>query len=365
MKIALVHPFAWPDVRRGGERYLDDLAWYLRGAGHQVDVIAGSDTTTRSEGYHGREVRLRHLPTVTRRPVKLREPETFGVRAYPELLRRRYDVVHALVPSAALAAKAAGQRVAFTLLGYPTDALLDRHPTKRRVLQATMRTANAVTALSSQVADDVARSLRRRPTVLAPGVRTDRFAPLTRTVVPTVLFASAMRPEKGLDVLLRAFSLVAAKNTQVRLVLAGPGDPAWAFTQTNDVVAACRDRIDELGPGDPDDVPRLYASAHVTVLPSTNEAFGLALAESLAAGTPVVGCRGGGADDIVVDEVGRIVEFGDADALAAAIGSALGLSAEPDIADRCQARASLWDWAGSIGPQHEALYRAVIAGERP
>src|SRR5207253_2517602 len=28
LRVALVHPYSWPDVRRGGERYLADLAWY-------------------------------------------------------------------------------------------------------------------------------------------------------------------------------------------------------------------------------------------------------------------------------------------------------------------------------------------------
>src|SRR5439155_26035519 len=42
LRIAVVHPFSWPEVRRGGERYLDDLVWYLTEAGHAVDVITGT-----------------------------------------------------------------------------------------------------------------------------------------------------------------------------------------------------------------------------------------------------------------------------------------------------------------------------------
>ncbi|MBA2607509.1 MAG: glycosyltransferase, partial [Actinobacteria bacterium] len=120
MKVALVHPFAWPDVRRGGERYLDDLQWYLRGKGHEVDVITGTDSRSQvTQGLYGSDRRLRHLPelVIWRANVKLRKPDTFGGRAFPSLLRNRYDIVHALMPTAALAARAAGQRVAFTLLG--------------------------------------------------------------------------------------------------------------------------------------------------------------------------------------------------------------------------------------------------------
>lgn len=349
-------------MRRGGERYLDDLAWYLRAQGHSVDVIAGTAQSSSSASVGGgNEVRLHHLPNLVshRLKVKLREPETFGARAWPQLVRNRYDVVHALVPSAALAARAAGQRVAFTLLGHPTDELMAMFPAKRRALRLTMRTAQAVTALSSRVADDVERQTGRRPDVIAPGVRTHEFGAHPRSSAPTVFFASAMRPEKGIDVLLRAFALLARRNESVRLVLSGPGDAAWAFDAVGADLDHCRDRIDDLGPGDPADLPRKYATAHVTVLPSRNEAFGLALAESLASGTPVVGCRGGGADDIVTDDIGRIVTHGDPVALASAIEECLGLAQHPAIAQRCIDRSQLWDWRASIGPQHEALYQRI------
>ncbi len=362
MRVALLSPYVWPEVRRGGERYLDDLAWYLRGAGHDVDVIPGP---ARAPGVthtdHGDDVRLAHLRGVARGRVQVTSVETFGLRVVPTLVRHRYDVVHSLNPNAALAARAVGQRVVFTLLGYPTPELLASKPVKARVLRAVMRTAGAVTALSESVAADVEATLGRRPVVIAPGVRTNAFAPSGRTAVPTILFASAMRPEKGVDVLLRAFGAIASRRSDVRLVLCGPGDPEWAFTSAGDAVAPYRDRVDVVGAGSPDELPARYAASHVTVLPSRNEAFGLVLAESLASGTPVVGCRGGGADDIVTDEVGRIVNHGDADALAAAIGDALSLAADPETAPRCVRRAMTWDWQQAIGPQHEALYRDVAS----
>src|SRR5260221_1815394 len=125
MRVALVHPYAWPDVRRGGERYLADLAWYLRGAGHRVDVItARTGQPATNLGEQGADVRLRQLPELSAMGMTLRQRDWFGVRALPMLVRERYDVVHALVPAAALAARLARQRVVFTLLGQPTEELL-------------------------------------------------------------------------------------------------------------------------------------------------------------------------------------------------------------------------------------------------
>ena len=98
LRIALVHPYAWPDVRRGGERYLDDLAWYLSEVGHDVDVITGTEgASSVSEGRVSSRRRHHVLPGALRRrgvsPV-----DTFGLIALPSLVRRRYDVVHALTP---------------------------------------------------------------------------------------------------------------------------------------------------------------------------------------------------------------------------------------------------------------------------
>jgi glycosyltransferase involved in cell wall biosynthesis len=365
VRIALVSPFAWPEVRRGGERYLDDLAWYLRGVGHDVDVIAGTSVTPGvSITEHGRDVRLQHLRGVRRGRVLVTSVETIGARVLPWLTRHRYDVVHTMAPTAALAARAVGQRSVFTFLGHPTPELLAAHATKRRVMRAVVRTSGGLTALSPPVADDIERGLGRRPTVIAPGVRTSAFAPAPRRAAPTILFASAMRAEKGVDVLLRAFVTVARDNADARLVLCGPGDPAWAFDAVGADLAGVRDRIDVLPAGAPEDLPALYASAHLTVLPSRNEAFGLVLAESLASGTPVVGCTGGGAEEIVAPGIGEIVRHGDAAGLAKAIADVLPLALDPETATRCVARARTWDWRASIGPQHEELYRRVHAERR-
>jgi glycosyltransferase involved in cell wall biosynthesis len=363
LRIALVHPFAWPDVRRGGERYFHELTAYLRGQGHLVDTIAGTEAAPHATIVTGGvDRRVHQLPKVVRGNVRLREAETFGVRAYPSLLRHRYDVVHALVPSAAIAAKLAGHRTVFTLLGHPTPELLARRPAQRRLLRATFRLADAVTALSSHVADDIERTLGRAPVIVPPGVDLGAFSPQPRAEPPTILFASALRPEKGVDVLLRAFATVAAIRPDVRLLLCGPGDSRWAFDAAGASVDPVRERIDDIGPGLPDELPARYARAHVTVLPSRNEAFGLVLAESLASGTPIVGCYGGGADDIVTPEVGRLTAHGDADGLAVALLEALELAADEATARRCVARAETWSWDTAVGPAHERVYRTVAKG---
>jgi len=58
------------------------------------------------------------------------------------------------------------------------------------------------------------------------------------------------------------------------------------------------------------DLPKLFASASVSVLPSLWESQGLVVLESLAAGTPVVVTRDGALPEIVTDlSVGRLFDL--------------------------------------------------------
>jgi len=47
------------------------------------------------------------------------------------------------------------------------------------------------------------------------------------------------------------------------------------------------------------ELPMIYSAADVLVMPSYHESFGMAAAESLACGTPVVGTRAGGLTTII------------------------------------------------------------------
>jgi phosphatidylinositol alpha-mannosyltransferase len=367
MRIALVHAHAWPEVRRGGERYVHDLAWYLGGAGHRVDVITGTDgpsSVTRSGGITHRRV---HNPT-GRLAARLdaRPPETIGLRALGPL-RRRYDVVHACTESAAVAAKLTGHPTVFTHLGLPDRPWLRSQPRAWRWFQAATRLADVTTAVSDAAAARVAEVSGRPAVGLFAGIRLDAFAAdlAPRTGAPSLLFASAQDEQgKGLDVLLAALPAVLDRHPGTRLTLAGPGDGSWAFAGLGPAEARVRAAVDVV---DPDvALPDLYRAAAVTVLPSATEALGLVLLESLACGTPVVAGAVGGPLEVVTDDrVGRLVPVRDPAALAAALSETIDLARADGTAAACATHARRWDWATAVGPEHEALYERVRdAGRR-
>ena len=47
LRIVLSHVYAWPEVRRGGERYLHELAAALAGGGHPVTILTSAPTGCR------------------------------------------------------------------------------------------------------------------------------------------------------------------------------------------------------------------------------------------------------------------------------------------------------------------------------
>jgi glycosyltransferase involved in cell wall biosynthesis len=179
-----------------------------------------------------------------------------------------------------------------------------------------------------------------------------------------VLFSADLsQRQKGLDVLLAATVRLLDRMPDVRVQLSGPGDPSWALEPLGPDRRRVADAIDYLGLGDLDDIPGRYRSARVTVLPSTHEAFGLALVESLATGTPVVCSAAGGMPEIVDSEhVGRVVPYGDDAALADAVEAVVDLAGRPATPARCVDHARQWGWVESVGPAHESLYRDVAGG---
>ena len=104
-----------------------------------------------------------------------------------------------------------------------------------------------------------------------------------------LLFLSRLHPKKGCDLLIEAFAVLARKDPQWHLVMAGPVAPALAaqlaaladqhglaerITWTGMLAGHCK-------------WGALYA-ADAFVLPSHQENFGIAVAEAMACGTPVL-----------------------------------------------------------------------------
>lgn len=120
--------------------------------------------------------------------------------------------------------------------------------------------------------------------------------------------------QKGLDVLLRAMAMLFARNPDLRLVIAGEGP------QRRELEALVQEL--RLGAcvrllGFVQDVRAVLSAADVFAMPSRWEGFGLAAAEAMAAGLPVVASRAEGLREVVEDgKTGLLVDAEDAAGLA-------------------------------------------------
>jgi glycosyltransferase involved in cell wall biosynthesis len=117
--------------------------------------------------------------------------------------------------------------------------------------------------------------------------------------------------------------------------------------------------VEFAGPRPQDAVADAIRRSALLVLPSRSETFGSVLVEALASGTPVVATRCGGPEDIVTNEVGRLVPKEDPHALAAVIDDTLdSLERYPSAVLREYAL-SRFSWEGVV-MKTLSLYEDVL-----
>ncbi|RRJ96666.1 glycosyltransferase family 1 protein [Opitutaceae bacterium TAV4] len=143
---------------------------------------------------------------------------------------------------------------------------------------------------------------------------------------------------KGIDHLIAALPAIRAARPSAHLVIAGDGNdrPRLENLARHSPAASA---ITFTGTVDNNHARALLASCQIFALPSNKEGFGLVFLEAMAAGKPCVGARAGGIPEVISDETGLLVPYGDVTALAAACVRALD---HPWDADALRRRAQLF-----------------------
>lgn len=130
-----------------------------------------------------------------------------------------------------------------------------------------------------------------------------------------IICAARLIERKGQHHLIRAVKRLADEGIDVVVKLAGTGDALEEF-QTLTHELGVDDRISFLGVVPRDEMPSLYAAAHVFVLPSFNEGMSMAALEAMGAGLPLLLTHTGGTEELVEEGVnGFTHNWGDVDTL--------------------------------------------------
>ena len=103
-----------------------------------------------------------------------------------------------------------------------------------------------------------------------------------------VLFLSRIHPKKGLDLLMDAWRMIAARHPEARMVIAGSGEQEYVDALRTSLAEKGMERVAYAGPLHGEEKLAAIARAAVLALPSRNENYGMVVAEALACGTPVL-----------------------------------------------------------------------------
>lgn len=312
----------------GGERHLADLARGLQQRGHELLVAL-------REGSPLRE-RLSFLPEQNLCTVPLRNAlDLASARKLARIAReRKVDIIHAHVARDYVPASFAARLVPASRLVLTRHVLFPLSRAHRLALSNVSRVI--------AVSEPVARALRSqnifdedRIRVVENSVDLARFE-RTRAEAerdtPDRLFRVGIVGElsevKGQLEFLRAAALVIKKfNGRVEFFVVGEdnsrdGEYLARIERLIDELDL-RDRVRLLGRGVA--APSIIVKLDLLVSASRSEAFGLAMAEALVCGVPVVATATEGARSLIEDGVnGLLVPVGDVQALAAAVSSLLG-----------------------------------------
>lgn len=330
----------------GGEMMFRQLMQHGRGQGIEWIAVFTKDgpmvAETRALGVETHLVEAGRIRAIGRR--------WRATRAIARLARdRQVSLVFGWMVSAQLlagpAAWLADIPAAWYQVGLPTPDWLDRI--------ATFCRARGIAVLSRDVAAAQARVRPARPlTLVPPGASLERFEAV-RGESPAALRARLGLPAhgpligivgrlqrwKGMHTLVAAMPQVRDRHPGAHLVIVGGAhdtEPRYGDELRAQVRALGLDGSVTFA-GFQGDVPRWMQAMDVVVHASDREPFGIVVVEAMALGKPVVAGDAGGPTEIITDGVdGLLAPFGDAPALARAIGRFLD---DPAFAARCGAAA--------------------------
>lgn len=213
----------------------------------------------------------------------------------------RFDVVHvhSVFSHPSLAAGEAARRAGVPYIVRPLGQLdawsLSQHELRKRVFLAAGGKSLLEQAATLHWTDESEKSraprfASARPSFVVPLGVDERFfgdgiAGADRARV--ILFLSRLHPKKNVEALIEAFQALGEYATGWRLVIAGDGEAAYVESLKR-LAERGRRKVEFAGWLAGGEKLRAMREAALFALPSSQENFGIAVAEAMAAGTPVI-----------------------------------------------------------------------------
>jgi glycosyltransferase involved in cell wall biosynthesis len=295
---------------------------------------------------------------------------------------RAYDVVHvhALFSYATIPGCRAAAHVPVPYVIRPLGTLsqwsLGHRRWKKRPYYALLershlQMAAAIHVTSDAEAEDVAKlGYASRTRIIPLGVDVRELPPRRYRVEAggeplRLLFLSRLHQKKNLPLLLRALAMAVKTTPRIHLTIAGDGEAQYrSQLETLARELGLLEHVRFVGHVDGEAKQRALGDADCFILPSANENFGIAVAEALGSGLPVIVTPGVAlSGDVAGAGAGLITEAAEADVTSAIIWAAEHPAALVEMGERAWqfARRSLsWE---TTSERLAALYEE-IAGSR-
>jgi glycosyltransferase involved in cell wall biosynthesis len=232
--------------------------------------------------------------------------------------------------------------------------------------RAALRTARAVIVNSRATGAVLAAEFgvpAQHITVAPPGTDPATVAPIPGADVPRLLSVGTVVPRKGFDLLVAALAGLRELPWQLTVVGDVERDPTTTHAVQRAIDAAgLGPRIALTGALPPSELPKHYAAADIFVLASRHEGYGMAYAEAIAHGLPVIGTTAGAIAEAVPGGTGILVPPDDVPALMEALRHMIGdPAARRRFAESARQAAQRQPrWTDSA-----ALFASALAAVRP
>lgn len=287
------------DKPDGVQQYILGVGEWLRALGHDVHYLVGETKRSDLKGLHSmsRNVTVRFNGNQVTVPLP-----TSKKKLSQFLQTQKFDVLHVQVPYSPfmghrlINAASPSTAVVGTFHIAPNSQIVTLGTKALGIwLRRSLKRFDKMLSVSP-AARDFALSTFKMPTTISPNVidypRFNKALPFDKYADDkiTILFLGRLVPRKGCQLLLQAISLLAQQPDlpKFRVVICGKGHleaSLKAYASQHGI----QNLVEFTGFVDEADKPRYYASADISVFPSSGgESFGIVLLEAMASGQAAV-----------------------------------------------------------------------------
>ena len=367
LKIGIVCPYSW-DTPGGVQNHIRDLAEFLIASGHNVSVLAPAIDEAKLPDYvvnAGKPISIPYNGAVAR---VLFGPVAFA-RVRQWIAQGDFDLLHLhepAIPSISLLAcwAADGPMVGtFHAAAKRQKIIFAIGP----ILEPAIEKLSARIAVSEAARLTLTDHLDTDAVIIPNGIYANRYTEgksIEKWSGNTIGFIGRFEePRKGLSVLVDALPVISRFAPDVKILVAGPGDPAKVM---ENIDPQLRQRFEFLGKITEDEKADFMSSVAVYVAPNTGgESFGIILAEALAGGACVVASDIPAFDDLLGHgEFGALFESESSTELAKVVIDLLRDDEKrKELSSRGKERAKLFDWT-VVAEQIYSVYEMSIVGSQ-